>query len=156
MEMTEKFLQNNRLHDADDFNSLIELATLVRELLAQEQYEDLDRVLRYTIEHGYLEGFSWCLGILQEEFTREDCALPEFVCVLGTSIPNYDSFLETLQVDLTQPRNDTETVCDKNGEVTSFFNILVYQTGFDRIHFVSCENFDTKDNDYVQYKLVVS
>jgi len=156
MNITETFLESNRLHDADDLDSLLELAELVRELVAGEQYAELSRVLRYTIENGYLEGFSWCLGILQEVFQQDGCPLSEFECPLGTSIPNYDEFIRTLRADLTHPRNDTETVCDKNGEVTSFFNILVYPTAYDRIRFVSTENFDTKDNDYVQYKLVAS
>lgn len=156
MEMTEKFLQNNRLHDADDFDALLELADLVRTLIAGGQHADLSRVLRYVIEQGCFEALSWCLEILQEEFQQEGCALSDFACPLGSSIPNYDGFIEVLKADLTHPRNDTETICDKNGEVTSFFNILVYNTGYDRIRLVSRENFDIKDNDFVQYALTCS
>ena len=93
------------------------------------------------------------MGIMQEVFGAEGCTLHDFECVLGKSIPDYDEFTARLQVDLTHPQNDTETVCDNNGEVTSFFNILVYETVYPNIRLVSCENFDTKDNDYIQYKL---
>ena len=65
----------------------------------------------------------------------------------------YDRLIERLQVDLSAPQNGMKTVCDHHGEVESFFNILVYETGFRNIRFISSENFDTKDNDYVQYKL---
>ena len=49
-----------------------------------------------------------------------------------------------------------ETVRDEHGEVISFFNILTYPTAYKNIFFISSENFDTKDNDYVLYKLSFS
>ena len=49
--------------------------------------------------------------------------------------------------------NGFEKVYDEHGEVESFFNVMVYKTGYPNITLVSSENFDTKDNDYVQYKL---
>ena len=153
MDMTEKFLQNNNLQDEYDIDALIELASLVRALVSEKQYEEISRVINYTIEHGYNEALSWCLGILQEEYEKEDCALEHFECALGKSIPDYDGLIERLQVDLTAPQNGVETVRDPYGEVESFFNILVYETGFANVRFISSENFDTKDNDYVQYKL---
>ena len=154
MDMTEKFLQNNNLNDADDIDSLIELASLVRQLITDALHSDINRLINYTIEHDYYEAFSWCMGILQEVFEGNGCESDDFECVLGKSIPNYDEFTARLQVDFAQPRNDMETVCDINGEVTSFFNILLYKTGYKNIYLVSSENFDTKDNDYIQYKLL--
>lgn len=154
MDMTEKFLNSNNLHDADDMDSLLELADLLRQAIANARYSDITRLICYTVEHGYYEAFSWCVGILQEVFEDTDCALEPFECPLGKSIPDYDEFTARLQADFSQPENDTETVCDKNGEVTSFFNILRYKTGYKNIRLVSCENFDTKDNDYIQYKLL--
>ena len=154
MDRTEKFLQNNHLQDPDDLDSLIELASLVRQLIDDSRSSDIGRVIRYTVEQGYFEAFSWCMGILQETFEREDCPFPTLECELGKSIPNYDELIERLQVDVQRPRNDLETVCDNFGEVTSFFNILVYHTGYRNLYLVSCENFDTKDNDYIQYKLL--
>lgn len=154
MDMTEKFLSSNNLHDADDMDSLLELADLVRQAADDARYSDISRLIAYTVEHGYYEAFSWCIGIMQEVFDRDDCTPEDFECMLGKSISNYDEFTARLQADFSQPENDTETVCDKNGEVTSFFNILIYKTGYKNIRLVSCENFDTKDNDYIQYKLL--
>lgn len=154
MNMTEQFLEHNNLRDADDIDALIELADLLRQLIADGMYADINRLVSYTVEQGYHEAFSWCMGILQEVFEDENCRLRDFECVLGKSIPDYDAFTDRLQVDFTRPRNDTETVCDNNGEVTSFFNILVYPTAYRNIRLISCENFDTKDNDYIQYKLL--
>ena len=156
MTTTEKFLQDNSTQDFEDIDLLIDLASLVKELIAGALYPDINRIIGYTVEHGHYEAFSWCMGLLQEAFDAVDCALPDFDCVLGRSIPNYDEFTEKLQADLTHPRNDLETVCDKSGEITSFFNILIYNTGYRHVYFVSSENFDTKDNDYVQYKLLFS
>ena len=154
MSMTQNFLRNNNLNDADDIDSLIELADLLRQLIADALYADINLLISYTVEQGYYEAFSWCMGILQEVFEDAECGLSDFECPLGKSIPDYDEFTEKLQVDSTNPANDTETVCDNNGEVTSFFNILVYKTGYQNIRLISCENFDTKDNDYIQYKLL--
>ena len=154
--MTEHFLQNNNLRDPDDIDSLLELADLLRQHIADALYSDVSRLINYTVEHSYYEAFSWCMGILQEAFECDDCDLSDFLCVLGKSIPDYDAFSEKLQVDFSCPTNDTETVCDQNGEVTAFFNILTYPTGYRNIYLVSCENFDTKDNDYIQYKLLFS
>ena len=156
MDMIEKFLQNNNLHDPNDIDSLIEFASLLRELISDNQYTYINRIINYTLEHCYYEAFSWCMGILQEAFEKEDCGLKNFECILGKSIPNYDEFIERLQVDFKACNNGLETVCDNNGEVESFFNILVYKTGYKNIYLVSSENFDTKDNDFVQYRLSFS
>jgi hypothetical protein len=94
------------------------------------------------------------MEILQEEFDKQDsCALDDFVCRLGKSIPDYDAFSEKLQVDFRALKNDIETMLDENKEVQSFFNILTYQTKFKNIYLVTLENFDTKDNDFIQYRL---
>jgi tRNA A-37 threonylcarbamoyl transferase component Bud32 len=77
----------------------------------------------------------------------------KFEFAIGKSIPNYNEFIERLQVDFHVFDNGVETVYDNNGDVESFFNILKYKTGYKNIHLISLENFDTKDHDYVQYKL---
>ena len=35
-----------------------------------------------------------------------------------------------------------------------FFNILTYRTAYPNIFLVTEENFDTKDNDFIRYKLL--
>jgi len=151
--MTEKFLQNNNLRDPDDIDSLVELASLVRELAESKQCIHINRIICYTLEQGYYEAFSWCMEILQEVLEKKDSALDNFDCILGKSIPGYDEFVERLQVDFQACENELETVCDSRGEVESFYNILVYKTGYKNIFFVSSENFDTKNNDFVNYRL---
>lgn len=153
MDTLDKFLQANSLHDPDDIDSLIELASITRELIDSRQYDCLESIINYTLQHRYHEAFCWCIGILQETLEKEDCSLDSFECVLGQSIPDYDEFIARLQVDLNACINGTETVYDSTGEATSFFNILVYNTGYRNIRLVSSENFDTKDNDFVQYRL---
>ena len=154
MELTEQFLQNNNLQNPENIDSLLELATLLRNLIEEKNYPAIRRIITYTIEHSYGEAFSWCMGILQEELEKEDCKLESFESPIGRFIPNYDAFVEWLQVDFKTSRTELEKICDKHGEVESFFNIIVYKTGYENIHFVSAENFDTKDNDFVQYKLL--
>ena len=41
-----------------------------------------------------------------------------------------------------------------DGEVQSFFNILTYRTSYESVFLITEENFDTKDNDYIRYKLL--
>lgn len=151
--MLEKFLNNNNLQDEQDIDALLELAEIVRQLVADRDYDGINKAVVYTIEQGYYEAFLWTMGILQEEFEKENCCLQDFDCFIGGKINNYDSFMEKLQTEPAAARNDMEKVYDKNGEVESFFNIFVYRTGFENVYLVSAENFDTKDNDFIQYRL---
>ena len=80
--------------------------------------------------------------------------MKNFSCFIGKSIANYDKFIRRLQVDLKAIDNDTETVVDHNGEVQSFFNILIYKTAYMNIFLATEENFDTKDNDFIRYNLL--
>ena len=153
MDLFEKFLQDYRLDDPDDIDALLEFASLVRELVDGKRYSEINRVITYTIEHDCYEAFVWAVGILQEDLEREDGALEDFVCVIGKSIPDYNEFIRRLQVDLNIWKNEVEKVRDSSGEVQSFFNIFTYKTGFRNIYLVSTENFDTRDNDYINYKL---
>ena len=151
--MIEKYLGNNNLNDADDFDALIDLAALTRELVEEKTYPDIITLINYLLQNSYYEAFSWCMEVLQEEFEKEECTLENFECPVGKSIPGYDEFIERLDVDLNAPTNGIESVDDKYGEVESFYNILVYRTKYDNINLVSSENFDNKDNDFVEYKL---
>lgn len=153
MDILEKFMQTNNLKDSDDLDALLECASLVRELTGKKQYDDICRIIVYTIEKGYYEAFSWTAAILQEEFEKENCALENFCCDLGKKISCYDEFVETLQVDFSSISNEIEKVYDENGEVCAFFNVMVYRTAFENIFLVSSENFDNRDNDYIQYRL---
>ena len=154
MDMFEAFLQNNDLNDPDDIGSLLELASLTRRLIVGNLYPEINDIINYTVKHEHYEAFSWVIGILQEEFEKEECALNDFECSIGKSVPDYDEFVKRLQVRFDTLKNDYETVTDENGEVQSFFNIFTYRTGFRNVFLVSSENFDTKDNDYIQYKLL--
>ena len=87
-------------------------------------------------------------------FEKENCLLADFECLLGRSIPNFNDFMQILKANADPVSNEVETVSDENGETKSFFNILTYKTGFANIYLVSSENFDTKDNDYIQYRLL--
>ena len=94
------------------------------------------------------------MAALQEEFDRkENCRLKNFTCFIGKSIASYDEFVKRLQVDLKAIDNDAETLTDRDGEVQSFFNILTYKTAYENIFLITEENFDTKDNDFIRYKL---
>ena len=154
--MIDRFLQSSNLNDPEDIDALLELAALVRELISGNQYASLCSLIHHTLEHSWHEAFSWCMEILQEALEQEPCGLQSFECILGKSIPDYDAFTDRLQIDFKSYCNGYTTVCDRNGEVESFFNILTYPTRYKNIHLVSSENFDTKDNDFVQYKLTFS
>lgn len=153
MDALERYFHNNNLQDEEDIDALLEYAGLVRQLTDSKQYNDINRAINYTVENSYYQAFLWTLGILQEEFEKGNCHLEDFDCMLGRRIPNYDSFVENLQVDFNILKNDMVKVYDTNGEVESFFNVFVYRTCFENVYLVSSENFDTKDNDYIQYKL---
>ncbi len=152
-ERLDKFLINNGLRDENDIDALVEMSGLVRELIALCDYEGIRRIIIHTVESGCYEAFTWCMELLQEEFENAEGTLTDFKCLIGRNVPGFDEFIERLKVDFKACTNGFEKVFDKNGEVESFFNILVYGTAYDNIRLISMENFDTKDNDYVQYKL---
>ena len=58
-------------------------------------------------------------------------------------------------MDLNAFSNEVEPNRDENGEIQSFYNIIRYQTAFPGITLVTSENFDTRDNDFIEYRLVV-
>ena len=50
MELIEHFINNNNLHDTEDMDSLIDLASLVRTLINNNQQAEINRVLQYTMD----------------------------------------------------------------------------------------------------------
>ena len=153
MDKGAKLLQNNNISDLDELDSLLELASLVRNLINISQYSDLNAIIKYSIQNEHYEAFSWIMEIIQEEFLKADCKIDDFECYLGKSIPNYDEFIQNLQIVMNPIDNGIEKILDDNGEAQSFFNILTYKTKYENIYLISSENFDTRDNDFVQYKL---
>ena len=136
------------LEKPEDLEVLLEIADAVRSFSDQGRREDIAGLIRYTIRFGYHEALYWILGILEEG------ALGGFECPIGRTIPDYEDFIRRLGVDLRAFQNDVVQVRDENGEVQSFFNIIRYQTAFDHIDLVTRENFDARDNDYIEYWLV--
>jgi len=154
MRTLEELLNKNNLEHPEDIDALLELVEITGQLIGDERYADIERLISYTVSHGYYEAFSWVTAALQEEFERmENCRLKDFTCFIGRSIADYDEFIRRLGVSLKAVDNDAETIIDHDGEVQSFFNILTYKTAFDNILLVTEENFDTKDNDFIRYKL---
>ena len=154
MEMLEQFMKNNNLQDSSDIDSLLEVASLIRELIRDKQYTEINDILNYIVENSYYEAFSWCMEILQEEFEKgHECGLKDFVCNLGRSIPDYNEFTQRLEVNFDVLKNDVEKKLDEHGEVQSFFNIFTYKTRYQNIYLITAENFDVKDNDFIQYQL---
>ncbi|MBR0267229.1 MAG: hypothetical protein IJQ71_07280 [Clostridia bacterium] len=149
----DELLKENNLKDPDDIDALLELAEIMGKLIGDEQYSDMEILINYTISSEYYEAFSWIVAALQEEYEKESCRLKNFTCFIGKSIANYDEFINRLQVDLKAIDNDSETMVDHDGEVQSFFNILKYKTAYPNVILITEENFDTKDNDFIRYKL---
>ena len=148
-----RILQDIPFEEPEELDTLLEFADLVREKLQLKQERELSELIRFTIRHGHYEAFYWALGILEEAYGSDD-AMQDMRLELGRSIPDYREFISRLQVDFNAVGNDVLTVPDEHGEVQSFFNILRYQTGFPHLQLVTSENFDARDNDYIQYMLL--
>lgn len=153
MDILDKLFQNNNLKDPDDIDALLECATVVRQLIGEKDYLFINKVITYTVTNNCYEAFLWTVGILQEEFEKTDCSLENLVCNLGGCINSYDEFVQALQVDFNSINNEIQKVYDENGEVGAFFNVMTYKTAFENVYLISSENFDNKDNDYIQYRL---
>ena len=154
MRSLEELFRKNNLKDPDDIDALLELAEIVGGLICDERYSDIELLINYTISNEYYEAFTWVMAALQEELEKKDSyRLKDFTCFIGKSIANYDEFISRLQVNLKAIDNDSETMIDRDGEVQSFFNILKYKTAYPNVFLITEENFDTKDNDIIRYKL---
>ena len=155
MKTVDELFKNNNLQDPEDTDALLEVADITRGLICDKNYSDIDQLINYTVENSFFEAFSWVLFILQEEFDKEENnGIKGFTCDICKPIPNYCEFTQRLQVDYSVIKNDVETTTDSFGEVDSFFNIFTYKTAFKNIFLITAENFDTKDNDFIQYKLL--
>ena len=154
MRTLEELLKENNLKDPEDINALLELAEITGQLICDERYADIELLINYTVSNDYYEAFTWIMAALQEEFEKKDnCRLKDFTCFIGKFIASYDEFINRLQVDPNAIDNDAETMTDRDGEVQSFFNILTYRTAYENVFLITEENFDTKDNDFIRYKL---
>ena len=155
MRTPEELLRTNNLNNPEDIDALLELAEITGQMIREKRYPEIELLINYTISNEYYEAFTWMMAALQEEYDRkENCGLKDFTCFIGKSIVNYDEFIRRLQVDLRAIDNAAETVMDHDGEVQSFFNILTYRTAYQNIFLTTEENFDTKDNDFIRYKLL--
>ena len=155
MKTFDELFTNNNLQDPEDTDALLEVADTTRYLICDKNYSDINRLINYTVENGFFEAFSWILFILQEEFDKEENnRLKDFTCDICKPIPNYSEFTQRLQVNFRVIKNDVETTLDSFGEVDSFSHIFTYKTAFKNIFLITTENFDTKDNDFIQYKLL--
>lgn len=153
----EKWIQNNHLQDPDDIDALLETADLTRQLIHDGDYTGINTMINFTIRNNLFEGFSWIMDLLQEEFEKiEGYELADFICDIGKSIECFDEFAKRLQVDFNVQRNDVEKVYDEHGEVESYYNNLTYKTKYGNIYLITSENFDTRDNDFILYKLLFS
>ena len=154
MRSVEDLVNENNLSDPDDIDALLELAEITRQVISAGRYADIELLIRYTIGNNLYEAFSWVMAVLQEEYDKDDrCRLKDFTCLIGRSVVNYDEFIRRLRVDLKAFGNDAESIIDHNGEEQSFVNILTYKTAYSSVFLITEENFDTKDNDFIRYKL---
>ena len=157
MDVIKNWIQNNCLMNPDDIDALLDTADLTRQLIHEKNYTGINTVINFTIENSLHEAFTWIMELLEEEFEKKDgYELEDFACNIGRSIADFDEFSDRLQVDYNVQQNSVESVYDEHGEVESFFNNFIYKTKYGHIYLISSENFDTKDNDYIQYKLLFS
>ena len=154
MELLRRLLQNSPVDDPEDMDFLLDFSELLRDTLHESRFEDAAALVRCTIVNGWHEAFYWALGILEEVWDRSGGCLSDFECVIGKSIPDYDAFISRLGADLNAFGNDVLPMRDENGEIQSFYNIISYKTAFPHIRLVTSENFDTRDNDFIEYRLL--
>ena len=151
MKLFQLICENLPVGDPRDLDFLLEYAELIRSALREKRLTDAEALIRYTVSMGYDEAFYWALGILEES-----CAQGSAIeCAIGKYIPEFDRFIDRLEVDLKAAENEVLPIRDENGEIQSFYNIIRYQTAFPGITLVTSENFDARDNDFIEYRLVV-
>ena len=148
MKDVEEFLKDKNLTNIEYINDFLELSDYTRNLVLKKEYEKLSKLINYIVENGFFEALSWVISIIEENCNED------FLCDLGNKINNYDEFVSALKVEVDPYISTIKKITEKYGEVESFFNILIYKTKYNGIFLISMENFDTKNNDFIQYKLL--
>ena len=150
MEDVEGFLKEKNLTNTENIDDLLELSDFTRSLLLKKEYDKLSKLIQYIVENEFFEALSWVISIIEENCNEE------FTCDLGNKINNFDEFSNVFKIEVEPYINTIQKINEKYGEVESFLNILIYRTRYKGIFLISMENFDTKDNDFIQYKLLVT
>ena len=148
MEEIEEFLKDKNLTNIECIDDFLELSDYTRNLVLKKEYEKLSKLINYIVENGFFEALSWVISIIEENCNED------LLCNFGNKINNYDKFVNALKVEVDPYISTIKKITEKYGEVESFFNILIYKTKYNGIFLISMENFDTKDNDFIQYKLL--
>ena len=148
MNEVEEFLKGKNLSNVEYIEDFLELSDYTRKIIIQKEYKKLTKLIKYILENELFEAFLWIVSIT-EETNNED-----FLCVLGNKVDNYDEFVNVLKIEEEPYISTIKKITEKYGEVESFLNILIYKTRYNGIYLISIENFDTKDNDFIQYKLL--
>lgn len=154
MKEVEEFLNGKNLLNSDEIEDFLELSDYTRELISNGEYGKVGELVKTVLSSKYFEAFSWVTSILQEKYGDEKCNIKDFSCNLGRKIDNYDEFTNVLGIDPEPYTTTMKTITGKDGEIQSFYNILILKTNYTGTYLVSMENFDTKDNDFIQYKLL--
>jgi len=150
MKDVEEFLKDKNLNNIEYIDDFLELSDYTRNLVLKKEYEKLSELINQIVENEFFEALSWVISILEEN-CNEDLG-----CNFGNKINNYEKFVDVLKVEVEPYISTIKKITEKYGEVESFFNILIYKTKYNGIFLISMENFDNKDNDFIQYKLLVT
>lgn len=150
MKDVEEFLKDKNLTNIEYINDFLELSDYTRNLVSEKEYAKLSKLIKYIQENEFFEALSWIISILEENCNQD------FLCDLGNKINNFDEFTNVLKIEEDPYISGIKKVTEKYDEVESFFNLLIYKTRYKGAFLISMEKFDTKDNDFIQYKLLIT
>lgn len=150
MEEVEEFFKEKNLTSTENIDDFLELSDFTRNLVLKKEYEKLSRLIKYIVENEFFEALSWVISIIEENCNEE------FSCDFGNMINNFDEFTNILKIEEDPYISGIKKVTEKYDEVESFFNLLIYKTRYKGAFLISMEKFDTKDNDFIQYKLLIT
>lgn len=156
MKELKDFLSEVDLSNIGDMETLFAISDITRDLIDKHQYDAIGELIKQILEKKNFEALTWVVSIIQESFSKqkEKKNIKDFSIKIGREIENFDEFIKTMNIQQNPYDSSIQKILDKNGEVQSFFNILIYKTQYDNVYLVSAENFDTRDNDFIQYKLL--
>jgi len=155
MKDVEEFLKDKNLSSTEYIDDFLKLSDYTRELVTEKEYIKINKLIKHILSSKSFEAFSWIISILQEKYSDKDNRdIEEFLCDLGKKIDNYNEFTNVLGVQTEPYATTMKTITGKDGEIESFYNILIFKTNYKEIYLISMENFDTRDNDFIQYKLL--
>ena len=105
MKSVEEFCNDNNIVDSKNIEALLALSDYSRELIMLADFEQISKLIKYSLNNNALEAFSWIISVLEETYNINK--IDDFSYEMGRTITNYDNIMKLLDVNYDVYANPT-------------------------------------------------